>query len=131
MAGLKSFLRRIACVVAKKFGYSLLTDSEAVCYKSVPAAEMPSFGLRLSDGVELIGLKVWTEGEVPCKKHCYHKVKALNSHVFAVKSNSGAKEHVDYACCKCTHKLCSAKWEASYERDWSWKPLGCDSGHKG
>jgi hypothetical protein len=113
MKRIKSIFWGFMVVLAKHFGYTLMTDDEATCYKAVPSAKIPTFSMRISDGAELLALKVWTENEKPCPKHCYHKVKALNSHMFAVRSGKGSKNHLDYACCKCTHKLCSMEWEAT------------------
>lgn len=63
--------------------------------------------LQMSDGVSILQIDTWTEGPKPCRTHCWHKVHASNSHRGTV---VGAKEHLDYVCCQCTHGMCHVSY---------------------
>lgn len=113
--------------VANRFGYVFMPSAEI----SIPAhvgADLHC-DTKMSDGVKLLSMKVWTENEKPCAQHCYHKVRALNSHLNAIRTGISPKEHVDYTCCKCTHRLCESNW-GDHGGAGTERPLGRKPGHK-
>jgi hypothetical protein len=87
-----------------------LQNTMPVASKSSVAvdAPMPETRLKLTDGVKLLSLKIWTEGPRPCLKHAYRPVRASNSHQGSSASSGG--KHSDFICEKCTHKMCDTKW---------------------
>jgi hypothetical protein len=91
-----------------RMGYTLFSTADLLERENKFA--IGDANLRLVDGVKLLHMKVWTEGERPCKAHAYHKVRTMNSHKNALALSYGDVEHLDYVCSVCTHKMCVTKW---------------------
>lgn len=89
-----------------KFGYTIFGEKDRLERES--GFVIKPVGLKLTSRVQLLSLRVWTEGEEKCR-HVYHKVRPMNSHKNAI-ARSGKTEHDDYVCSECTHKLCVSKW---------------------
>lgn len=89
------------------FGYTILSESD-IALREKEFVE-PSAALVCAPGVKLLALRVWTEGEKPCR-HVYRKVRVLNSHKNSVAKSSSKAEHADYVCSECTHKMCASRW---------------------
>jgi len=94
-----------------------------------------------TEGVELGMVSVWTEGEKPCKGHCYHEVRTGSAHRRALKIVE-EDIHKDYVCCRCTHGRCvtirgkflksatAAVSMASGEAKWKKKREDADAGRQ-
>jgi hypothetical protein len=92
--------------LANRLGYELIGQDVLVHADG----EMPDAALKLVEGVKLLSLKVWTEGEKPCPTHDFRKMRVLNSHKNSVAASFGNVTHSDYTCSKCTHKMCVTEW---------------------
>lgn len=57
--------------------------------------------------IQILGMDVWTEGETPCKKHCYHDQPVSPKHIKDLGLKRG-EYHADLVCCNCTHGACSS-----------------------
>jgi hypothetical protein len=89
-------------------GYTVFSTSDLV--ERERKFSMGDVDLDMVGDVKLLSLRVWTEGDRPCVKHVYHKVRTPNSHRNASTRHNGKSEHLDYICAICTHGMCDTKW---------------------
>ena len=108
MEKIKLFTLDIVKRIATRMGYAIFSISDLI--EREKKLRVGDSGLKIVEGVKVLSMKVWTEGEKPCTKHVYLKARVPNSHKSAAKENHGKCEHTDYICTECTHRMCVTEW---------------------